>query len=83
MPKNLLRSLFFNRKRNCRCIKNINKAGGNIAQIFISSPEGRGIKKRTDDELKVYEIIKENNEIYGYTSYVLNYAKPFTELVGG
>ena len=61
-------------------LKNINKAGGNIAQIFISSPQGRGIKKRTDDELKsIRDYQKENKmKLVIHSPYVLNYAKPFT-----
>lgn len=57
----------------------IKKAGGNIVQIFISNPQGRGTKTRTKEEIEnINKFQKENNmKLVIHSPYVLNFAKPF------
>ena len=57
----------------------IKKAGGNIVQIFISNPQGRGTKTRTKEEIEnINKFQKKNNmKLVIHSPYVLNFAKPF------
>lgn len=59
----------------------IKKSGGNIAQIFISSPQGRGTKNRSNEEIeKILKFQKDNDmKLVIHSPYVLNFAKPFSE----
>ena len=60
-------------------LKTINDAGGNIVQIFISNPQGRGTKKRTEKELLEIKKYQMDNDmkLVIHSPYVLNFAKPF------
>jgi deoxyribonuclease-4 len=57
----------------------IYKAGGNIAQIFISSPQGRGTKSRSKEEIDLIKKFQQINDVklVIHSPYVLNFAKPF------
>jgi deoxyribonuclease IV len=60
-------------------LKTIKDSGGNIAQIFISNPQGKGTKIRTKDEInQIKTFQKDNNmKLVIHAPYVLNFAKPF------
>ena len=62
-----------------KALKSIKDNGGNIAQIFISNPQGRGTKKRTQKEIKeiVKYLIDKDMKLVIHSPYVLNFAKPF------
>jgi len=60
-------------------LNTIYKAGGNIAQVFISSPQGRGTKSRTKEEILSIKKFQQDNDVklVIHSPYVLNFAKPF------
>jgi len=60
-------------------LKTLKSDGGNILQIFISNPQGKGIKDRSNDEInEIKSYMKKNNiQLVFHSPYVLNFANPF------
>ena len=64
-----------------KALETIKNAGGNIAQIFISNPQGRGTKARSKQEIESIVKYQNDNDIklVIHSPYVLNFAKPFSQ----
>lgn len=61
--------------------KTLKKNKGNILQIFISNPQGRGIKNRSDDEInEIKQYMKKHKmKLVFHAPYILNFAREFNK----
>lgn len=62
-------------------MKSIAAIGGNAAQIFLKNPRGRAGKPLDENEARIAKSYLEENDFFliGHCSYLLNFAKPFSE----
>lgn len=62
-------------------LKSAQAIGGNGAQIFLKNPRGRVGKNLDESEARETKIYLKENDLFliGHCSYLLNFAKPFSE----
>lgn len=60
-------------------LKKIRKAGGNFVQVFVSNPQGIGMKKRSPEEIKkIREYLKKHKmKLVIHAPYIFNFSRKF------
>ncbi len=60
-------------------LKEVKKSGGNLIQVFLSNPQGRGMRKRDQKEIDQIEqfVTKHKMKIVVHSPYILNFAREF------